>query len=175
MAQRSLSPQLDQTHWKGFESVRWLQDMVDLTNRPVINRGTVSTSATAVNCNGAIQSTGVGLPHGLTPKRYAELTAKARVTFNINSTGPAFLYVYRTLGVIPANGSAPNAGDVIVGGDSFLGGPTVSGVNQAGAFSFLDSGLDVTKKYLYYFAVKGPNAAVLNLVNNSQLLVMERS
>ena len=50
-----------------------------------------------------------------------------------------------------------------------------AGVNQSAAFSFLDTGLDVTKKYAYYLAVLGPNGNQVNLVNNSQLLVMERS
>jgi hypothetical protein len=177
---RQLLEHLLPAHWddakpgSGFPRVRWLQGLSDLVNRPVINRATASTNATAIACNGAVQSTGIGT-QTLQPKRYAELTVKARVTFNLNSAGPAFHYIYRTLGAIPANGAAPNAGDVIVGGDSFLGGPTTTGVNQAGAFSFLDSGLDVSKSYRYYLAVKAPNGNTLNVINASQLLVMERS
>jgi hypothetical protein len=158
----------------GFSRVKFLQSISDLFDRPINNRLSASTSATAVAANAAVQSTGVGTSQQQ-PKRYAEFTIKARVTFNVNSAGPAFVYVYRTLGAIPANGAAPNAGDVIVGGDAFLGGPTLNGVNQCGAFSFLDTGLDVTKQYRYYLAVKGPNGNTLNLVNSSQLLVMERS
>jgi hypothetical protein len=179
---RQLLEKLTPEHWDSqkpepnscFNRVRWLQNLNDLVNRPVLNRLQASTNATAVNTNGAVQSTGVGTGL-LQPKRYAEFTIKTRVTFNINSAGPAFVYVYRTLGAIPANGAAPNVGDVIVGGDAFLGGPTSAAVNQVGAFSFLDTGLDVTKQYRYYLAVKGPNANVLNLVNASQLLAMERS
>lgn len=171
---RSLIEQIEPSHWSGG-GTRWLQSMVDLVNRPVNNRGSASTNATAINLNGSVQSTGIGLPNPLQPKRYGEFTVKARVTFNVNSTGPVFLYVYRTLGAIPANGAAPNGGDVIVGGDSFLGGPTASGVNQSGAFSFIDTGLDVTKQYRYYLAVNGPNGNVLNLINASQLFVLERS
>lgn len=179
---RQLLENLSPEHWEsrrqdpltGFHRMRWLQSVSDLVNRPVNNRAQASTNATAVNCTGAVQSTGIGITP-MQPKRYAELTAKARVTFNINSAGPAYVFVYRTLGAIPVLGAAPNGGDVVVGGDAFLGGPTVNGVNQSGAFSFLDQGLDVAKSYRYYLAVQGPNLSVLNLVNNSQLLVMERS
>lgn len=170
-------------HWEskqpggqsGTQRVRWLQQLNDVIRRPVANRGTATTNATAVNTNGAIQSTGIGLAAALNPKRYGEFTIKARVTFNINSAGPAFIYVYRTLGAIPANGAAPGGGDVIVGGDAFTGGPTSSGVNQSASFSFIDTGLDKTKSYRYYLAVQGPNANVLNLVNSSQLFVLERA
>ena len=168
-------------HWdsgkpgnSGFNRVRLLQSISDLFDRPRNNRVSASTNATAINCNGAVQSSGVGTGT-IQPKRYAELTVKARVTFNINSAGPAFVYMYRTTGAIPANGAAPGGADVAVGGDAFLGGPTTSGVNQSGAFSFLDTGLDVTKQYKYYLAVKGTNTNTLNLVNSSQILVMERS
>ncbi len=179
---RQLLEQLTPQHWdsgkpqqgSGFQRVRWLQGLSDFINRPALNRGSASTNATAVVTNGAAQSSGIGTTP-LQPKRYAEFTVKARVTFNVNSTGPAFVYVYRTLGAIPANGAAPNVGDVVVGGDAFTGGPTTSGVNQVGAFSFIDTGLDVTKSYSYYLAVLGPNGNTLNLVNNSQLFVLERS
>lgn len=161
-----------------YHRVRFLQSISDLFDRPVKNRLSVSTNATAVACNGAVQSSGIGVGvvgQSLRPMRYAEFTVKARVTFNLNSAGPGFIYVYRTTGAIPANGAAPNGGDVVVGGDAFLGGPTTNGVNQCGALSFLDTGLDVTKAYRYYLAVKGPNGNTLNLVNASQLLVMERA
>ncbi len=158
----------------GFNRVRWLQQVVDVLNRPVINRAQASTNATAIAANGAVQSSGIGTQL-LQPKRYAEFTIKARVTFNVNSVGPVYVYVHRTLGAIPANGSAPNVGDVIVGGDSFLGGPTANGVNQAGAFSFIDTGLDQSKQYRYYLSAKGPGGNTVNLVNSSQIFVMERS
>lgn len=163
----------------GFDRTRWLQGVNDLVNRPVINRLTNSTSATAINGSGNVQSSGIGTGPQQ-PKRYAEFTVKARVTFNVNASTPAYVYVYRTLitpanPAIPANGAAPHAGDVIVGGDAFAGGTMTSGVNQAAAFSFLDSGLDVTKRYAYYLAIKCQAGKTLNLVNSSQLLVMERS
>lgn len=158
----------------GFNRTRWLQSTADLLNRPVLNRLTATTAGVAVNTNAANQSTGIGTS-AQTPKRYAEFTVKARITFNINSTGPVYLTIFRTLGNVPANGSAPNGGDVAVGGDAFWGGATINGVNQAASFSFLDTGLDVTKKYKYYLAVNGPNGNVLNIVNTSQILVMERS
>jgi hypothetical protein len=159
----------------GFQRTRWLQGLSDLVKRPVANRGTVTTSATAVNTTGAPVSTGIGTI-AQQPKRYAEFTVKARVTFNINAAVPAYLSIYRTLGAIPANGAAPNAGDVIVGGDAFAGGATPGpGVNQIGTLSFLDTGLDVTKQYRYYLAVNAAHGNVVNLVNSSQLLVMERS
>lgn len=179
---RQLLEQIVPLHWdsgkpksgSGFPRVKFLQSITDLFGRPVNNRLSASTNATAVNCNGGVQSTGIGTGQQQ-PKRYAEFTVKARVTITLNSAGPAFVYVYRTLGAIPANGAAPNGGDAIVGGDAFLGGPTTNGVNQCGSFSFLDSGLDVTKQYRYYLVVRGPNGNVFNLVNASQLLVMERS
>lgn len=170
---RSLLEKITPLHWDP-QQTRWLQQVDDLVNRPVINRVNISTNATAIVCNGAAQSSGVGTGT-IQPKRYAELTIKARVTFNVNSVGPAFVYVYRTTGAIPANGAAPNIGDVIVGGDSFMGGPTTAGVNQSGAFSFIDTGLDVTKTYRYYLGVKAPNTNTLNLINSSQIFVMERS
>ena len=177
---RQLLTQIKVEDWDGPKGspnsprTKFLQDVDDLFCRPVLNRLNVSTSATAVTCNGSAQSTGIGT--GLQqPKRYAEFTVKARVTFNINSTGPAYIYVYRTTGNIPANGAAPNVGDVAVGGDAFMGGPMVNGVNLAGPFSFLDTGLSTSGKYRYYFVVLGPNGNVLNLVNSSQLLIMERS
>lgn len=156
----------------GFQRVRWLQGIVDLLNRPTLNRVTGSTNATAVSCNGAVQSAGIGTG-AITPKRYAELWASARATFNLSANGTLYLYIYRTKGNVPANGAAPNAGDVAVGGDSFAGGTVSSGVNQSGAHSFIDSGLSETQAYKYYFAVKGTNAATANLVNNSQIQVSE--
>ena len=170
---RTLLDTIQKDDWK-FDQHRWLQGLSDLLNRPILNRVSNSTNATAVNTNGNVQSSGIGAGP-IQPKRYAEFTVKARATFNINSAGPAFVYVYRTTGAIPANGAAPNGGDVIVGGDAFMGGATVSGQNESGTLSFLDTGLDVSKQYRYYLAVKGPNTNVLNLINASQLLVMERS
>jgi hypothetical protein len=159
----------------GFQRTRWLQGISDLVKRPLSNRTTAMTSATAVNATGAAVSTGIGTPPQQ-PKRYAEFTVKARITFNTNAAAPAYHYIYRTLGAIPANGAPPNAGDVIVGGDAFAGGATPgAGVNQIGTFSYLDTGLDVTKQYRYYLAVNAAPGQVVNLVNQSQLLVMERS
>jgi hypothetical protein len=159
----------------GFQRVRWLQGVSDLVKRPVANRATATTSATAVNTTGGAVSTGIGCGP-LQPKRYAEFTIKARVTFHINTSGPAYLYVYRTTGPIPANGALPNPGDVIVGGDAFAGGATPgAGTNQIGVFSYLDTGLSVNTQYRYYLAVNAGNGSVVNLVNSSQLLVMERS
>lgn len=181
---RQLLETLVPAHWdsqepepnSGFPRMRWLQGLNDLLNRPVNNRLTTSTSNAAIVANGNVQSSGVGVGP-MQPKRYAEFTVKARVTFNLNSVGPAYVYIYRTLfpNAIPVNGAAPRAGDVVVSGDAFAGGAMTAGVNQSAALSFLDSGLDVTKKYLYYLAVKAPNGNTLNLVNASQLLVMERS
>ena len=179
---RQLLENIEPQHWdsakpqpgSGFQRVRWLQQLSDLVNRPVLNRASNTTNATAINTNGVVQSTGIGTGL-LQPKRYAELTVKARVTFNVSVNGAAYIYVYRTLGQIPANGAPPNAGDVIVGGDAFAGGAVTATINQSGAFSFIDTGLDVTKSYRYYLAVLGPNPAVLNLINASQLFVLERS
>jgi hypothetical protein len=165
----------DQRSKGGAPQTRWLQQLSDLTNRPVNNRQTNSTSATAVAANGAVQSTGIGTLQAQQPKRYAEFTVKARVTFNVDSVGPAYVYVYRTQGAIPANGAPPNAGDVVVGGDAFVGGAMTSGVNQSGALSYLDQGLNVNQKYSYYLAIVAPGGNTVNLVNASQLLVMERS
>jgi len=159
----------------GFQRTRWLQSLNDLLKRPVANRATAGTSATAVNPTGTPISSGIGCGP-LQPKRYGEFTVKARVTFNINAAAPAYLYVYRTQSAIPANGAMPNAGDVIVGGDAFAGGAIPgSGINQIGTFSYLDRGLSVNDRYSYYLAVNAASGNVVNLVNNSQVLIMERS
>jgi hypothetical protein len=159
----------------GFGRVRWLQGVSDLVKRPLANRALVISPDPAVNMIGSPVSSGIGTGL-LQPKRYAEFTVKARVTFYINSAAPAYLYVYRTQGAIPAIGQQPNAGDVIVGGDAFAGGATPgAGVNQIGAFSYLDTGLNLNEKYSYYLAVNAASGLVVNLINNSQLLVMERS
>lgn len=177
---RNLLDKINPSDWdsqkpgsSGFNRVRFLQNVDDLVNRPVINRVTATGTNVAVAANGAIQSTGIGTA-AIQPLRYAELTNKIRLTFNVNSAGPAYFYLYRTTGNIPAKGAVPNVGDVVVGGDAFAGGPTTSGVNQAQAFSFLDTGLDVTKKYKYYVAVQAPNGNTLNVVSSSHF-VMERS
>lgn len=161
----------------GFRRVRYFQQVDDTINRPLLNRLSATAAGTAVACTGTNVSTGIGVGAAtpMQPKRYAEFTVKAVVQFNINSVGPAYVLVYRTLGAIPANGAAVGGGDVIVGGVAFMGGPTVSGVNHSGNISFLDTGLDVTKRYRYYLAVNGPNTNTLNIIAGSQLLVMERS
>jgi hypothetical protein len=179
---RELLPTIVPSEWdsgkpavnSGFKRTIWLQSVSDLAKRAIVNRGTATTSATAVNTTGAPVSTGIGCGP-LQPIRLAEFTVKARLTYNNNVATPVYHYVYRTLGAIPGNGAAPNAGDVIVGGDAFAGGSTPAGTNTIGAFSYLDTGLDVTKKYSYYLAVNAPNGNLVNLINNSQLLVMERS
>lgn len=171
---RNLLEKIEPGHWS-FGQQRHLQGIDDLINRPVNNRGTAIASGINVNANGAVQSTGIGIPNPLIPKRYAELTVKSRITFNINSTGPVYLYVYRTKGNVPANGAAPNAGDVQVGGDSFWGGPTANGVNHSTSYSVLDTGLLQTQAYKYYLAVLAPNGSTISFINSSQLVVMERS
>jgi hypothetical protein len=152
--------------------VRWIQSLADLISRPVLNRVTASTSATAVALNGSPQSTSIGTG-AITPKRYAEVWVSARVTFNISAGGVLRVSVYRTTGAVPANGAAPNGGDVIVAGDSFAGPATIAGQNMSGSLSFIDTGLDVTKAYKYYFAFTGTNALTGNLVNTSSLQVSE--
>lgn len=170
MARRVL-PQLHPADWQEGQH-KFLQQVDDTINRPLLNRVSVSGSNAAVTCNGAIQSSGIGTAQ-IQPKRYAEFTVKVRVTFNINSVGPAYIYCNRTLGNIPAKGAAANAGDVTVGGDAFAGGTVASGISEAGTLSFLDTGLDVTKQYRYYIAVLGPNANTLNVLIS--MFVMERS
>lgn len=181
---RDLLPQITPEQWDsqkpgantGYKRVLFLQSIQDLLKRPVANRLSGQSAGTVVNCNGAAQSTGIGCGP-LQPKRYAEFTVKARVSFNINSAGPAYVRVYRTVypNAVPANGAAPHGGDVQVGGDSFMGGATVNGVTESGNLSYLDTGLDVTKQYSYYLAIIAPNGNVLNIVSGSQILVMERS
>src|SRR6266478_7121151 len=101
----------------GFPRVRFLQGISDIIARPLNNRLIVSTNATAVVCNGAIQSTGIGTG-AQTPSRFAEFLVKARVTFNLSGAGTLYVYVMRTTGAVPVNGAAPNGGDVTVSGDS---------------------------------------------------------
>lgn len=179
MAQTELLDKLIPGDWdskkpgnSGFSRVRFLQGISDIVARPLNNRLTASTNATAVNLNGAVQSTGIGTA-AQTPSKFAEFMVKARVTFNISGAGTLYVYVYRTTGAIPANGAAPGGGDVIVGGDSFAGPATVGGQNMNGSLSFFDTGLNQATAYKYYFAVKGTNALIANLVNNSQMQVSE--
>lgn len=180
---RQLLEKLTPEHWesggqgqsqRGFQRMRWLQGVSDLFNRPVLNRMAAMTNATTLVTTGMAQSTGIGVGQ-VQPKRYGEFTIKARVTFNSNTTGSAYLYIFRTQALIPALGAAPNAGDVVVGGDAFASATMAPGVNEIGTFSFLDTGLDVTKLYRYYLAVLAPNASIVNIINASQILVMERS
>jgi hypothetical protein len=156
----------------GLQRHLYMNEIVDALSRPSSNRVTATTNATAIACNGAVQSTGIGTGQIL-PSRFAEIWVKARATFNLSSNGTLYIYVYRTLGAIPANGAAPNGGDVAVAGDSFAGPATVGGQNMNGSLSFIDTGLDQTKKYSYYFAVKGTNALTANLVNASQIMASE--
>lgn len=179
MAQTELLDKLIPGDWdskkpgnSGFSRVRFLQGVSDIVARPLNNRLTASTNATAINLNGAIQSTGVGTAAQM-PSRFAEFLVKARVTFNLSGNGTLYVYVYRTTGAIPANGAAPGGGDVIVAGDAFAGPATVAAQNMAGSFAFIDQGLSQSQNYRYYFAVKGTNALIANLVNASQLMVSE--
>jgi len=179
MAQTELLDKIVPSDWDskkpgntGFGRVRFLQTVSDIVSRPINNRLTVSTNATAVVCNGAIQSTGVGTGAQI-PSRFSEFLVKARATFNLSGAGTLYIYVYRTTGAIPANGAAPNAGDVAVAGDAFAGPATVGGQNMAGSLSFIDQGLSQSQNYRYYFAVKGTNALTANLVNASQIMVSE--
>lgn len=181
---RQLLEQISPSTWEsgqsgststGFLRTKWLQNLNDLLNRPVLNRGQASTNGTTFEASGAVQSTGIGIPAALQPKRYAELTVKARVSFSLSSAGPAFLFVYRSTIGTPAEGVAPHASDVVVGGGSFAGGAMTPNVSQSASFSFLDSGLSVTAKYFYYFAIEGPSGSLFTLAKSSQLLVMERS
>src|SRR5436309_3947178 len=132
-----------------FPRVRWLQSVSDIVARPLNNRLTASTNATAVVCNGAVQSTGIGTG-AQTPSRFAEFLVKARVTFNLSGAGTLYIYLYRTTGAIPANGAAPGVNDVIVGGDSFAGPATVGGQNMNGTLSWFDTGLSQSAAYKYY-------------------------
>ena len=156
----------------GFPRVRFLQGISDIIARPLNNRLTASTNATAVALNGAVQSTGIGTGPQI-PAKFAEFLVKARVTFNLSGAGTLYVYVYRTTGAIPANGAAPNGGDVVVGGDAFAGPATVGGQNVSGAFSWFDTGLNQSKSYRYYLAVNGTNGLTANLVNSSGIQVSE--
>ena len=67
MAQTELLDKIVPTDWdskkpgnSGFSRVRFLQGISDIVARPLNNRLTASTNATAVNLNGAVQSTGEG-------------------------------------------------------------------------------------------------------------------
>jgi hypothetical protein len=156
----------------GFTRKRFLQTLSDVIARPVNNRVTISTNATAVVCNGGQQSTGVGTGP-ITPSVYGEHQVQARVSLKPNTAGIYYVFVYRTTGAIPAKGAAPNAGDVIVGSDAFGGGTIAAGVVTPATMSVIDSGLSSTTPYIYYFVVNGPNGDTLNLINGSQLMVSE--
>ena len=156
----------------GFSRTRFLQDLSEVIARPLNNRVSAQTSSTAVALNGNPQSTGIGTGI-ITPAKYAEVLLQARATFNISATGSLYIYLYRTKLSIPANGAAPNAADVIVGGDAFGGPATVAAQNVIATLSFIDSGLLGTQGYKYYFAFKGTNGLTGNLINSSQLVASE--
>lgn len=179
MSQTELLDKIIPTDWDskkpgntGFQRVRFLQSISDIVARPLNNRLSASTNATAVVCNGAIQSTGIGTAAQM-PSRFAEFLVKARVTFNLSGAGTLYVYLYRTTGAIPANGAAPGGADVIVGGDSFAGPATVAAQNMNGSLSWFDTGLNQAVNYRYYLAVKGTNALTANLVNASGIQVSE--
>ena len=156
----------------GFTRKRWLQGLSDTIARPINNRVTASTNATAVACTGAVLSSGIGT-NAITPGKYAECQVQARVTLKASAAGVFQVYVYRTTGAVPANGAPPNAGDVVVGGDSFGGGSLAANTNTPATLSVIDSGLSSTTAYRYYFCCDGPNGDTLNLINGSQLTVSE--
>lgn len=179
MAQTKLLDEIVSSDWdsgkpgkSGYTRVRFLQSVDDIVARPLNNRLTASTNATAVVCNGAVQSTGIGTG-AQTPIKFAEFLVKARVTFNLSGAGTLYVYVYRTTGAIPANGAAPGVNDQIVSGDSFAGPATVAGQNMNGSLSWFDTGLSQSTAYKYYLAVKGTNALTANLVNASGIQVSE--
>lgn len=179
MAQAEILDKLVPEDWNsgkpgksGYPRMRWLQGVSDIIARPINNRLTASTNATAVACNGAIQSTGIGTG-AQTPQRFAEFLVKARVTFNLSGNGTLYIFLYRTTGAIPANGAAPGGSDVIVGGDSFAGPATVAGQNMNGSLSWFDTGLNQSTNYRYYLAVRGTNGLTANLVNSSGIQVSE--
>jgi len=157
----------------GFARVRALQDLSDVIARPLNNRSSASTSGVAVNCNGAVQSTGIGTANPITPKVYGETTVQARVTLSASAAGAYEVFVYRTTGNIPAKGAGPNAGDVVVGGGSFGGGSLAAGVSTPATVSVIDEGLSQSVGYSYYLAISGPNGDTLTLTNGSQLVVSE--
>lgn len=157
----------------GFTRKRWLQTLSDVVSRPIANRVQMAAPApVVVNCNGTIQSTGIGTI-AILPGKYAETQVQSRVTLNAGGAGVFQVYVMRTTGNIPALGAAPNAGDVIVSGDSFGGGSLAAGVNTPATLAAFDQNLSQTTKYKYYLAVLGPGGQALNLVNNSQLNASE--
>jgi hypothetical protein len=160
------------TSGAGFTRKRWLQNLSDVVGRHINNRVTASTNATNVNLNAALQSTGIGTA-AIIPKAYGEHLVHARVTFSISAAGTLYVYVMRTTGAIPANGAAPNAGDVQVGGSAFAGPATVAGQNTIGTLSFFDTGLLQSQAYRYYLAVEGTNGLVATLSNASQITVSE--
>lgn len=157
--------------WGKVGRQRWLQDLSDLVGRHINNRVSVSAAA-SVSLNGSAQSTGVGTGSA-TPKRYGEFHVTARATFNVSGAGPAYLFVYRTASSVPANGSAPNAGDVAVGGGAFAGPAVTASQNIVGALSIYDSGLSKTQQYRYYFAVNGPAGQTISLGADSVLVASE--
>ena len=156
----------------GFARKRFLQNLSDVVARPINNRVTVPNAGTVVALNATPQSTGIGTG-AIMPSKFAETQLNVRVTLNTSMAGNHYVYIYRTTGVIPPNGSPPNVGDVIVGGDAFGGGQLPVGVDTPATLSFIDQGLESSQSYKYYFAVTGPNGANLTLKNGVQLMASE--
>lgn len=147
--------------------IRWLQSLVDLLGRPTNNRVSASQGANYSVTSAADVSSGVGTGP-ITPKRYGE-TFVLGIAAGTNSTNnsPVVISIYRTSGAIPAQGAAPNAGDVrvayaviwvAVGGETWQ----LPLVGQ-------DTGLSLTTPYRYYFTVSngtGGGQTTINAAGN---------
>jgi hypothetical protein len=154
--------------------VRWLQG-VDLFNRPAINRAQASTNATAIVANGAVQSTGIGTQL-LQPKRYAEFTIKARITFNINSVGPAYVYRASHARSDSSEWCGSERGRCHCRRRCLSRWAHRERSQPVGRVLFHRHRPRCHEAYRYYLSVKGPNTNVLNLVNSlADFVVMERS
>lgn len=157
---------------KGRTRRDFLNSVQDAVVRHINNRAQAPATAAAIVCNGARQSTGLGTT-ALQPSRYGEFQINARVTLNAPVAGNFFVYVYRSTVGVPAAGTAPAGGDVVVGSGAFGGGALPAGVDTPATVTLFDQNLNQQLQYFYYLAVQGPNTDTLNLAAGSQLTASE--
>lgn len=154
--------------------LQWFQSLVDLLNRPILNRLSVTLGSSYQSPSNSLVSTGSGIGP-ITPKRYGEFLILFFAKLLSDTTGANMAaFVYRNTTGIPTAGSAPGGGDAVV--------LTIEGmlVGTAGAAGLqvpcagFDSGLGISTPYYYYLAVStGGSSSKTTLSSGSRLTVME--
>jgi hypothetical protein len=120
-----------------------------------------SSSATITNSSGTTESSGVGATVTCGPS--GRILAISRVSLLVSPSGnSANVYLYRSTAGIPAAGSAPAAGDVVVAADSVL-------TNGHSTLEWVDTGLTNGTVYYYYLATSTASNGVEAILNTNAL------